>query len=78
MTQPFIAQVFSHTDGDYDLLVLTDGDVIVPARLSAGYTAHIQTDKITARDGADAEDAVERAAEAIEGTWAEAGNVHVV
>lgn len=57
MNDRFIYQIYTDTGGDYDRAVVTDGDVIVEARLSAGYTAHIQTDTVTVRDSAEAEKA---------------------
>lgn len=80
MEKEFISQVFPNTDGDYDLLVLTDGDVIVPVRLNHG-AAHIQTGRIAVRDNRDGEGLetiIERVKESVEGDWTEEGRVYTV
>lgn len=81
MTRPFISQVFTDTGGDYDLLILTDGDVIVPVRLTPG-AAHVQTGQMAFHERVVDDDCVgetvQRAIDHVDGTWAKEGQVHVV
>ena len=78
MTEDFIYQIYTDTGGEYDRAVVTDGDVMVEVRLSEGHTAHIQTDNVTARDGADTGDAISRVREFVAGRLAEEDSTYIV
>lgn len=73
----FIYQIYSAPE-QYDLCVVTDGDVMVEVRLSEGYTAHIQTDTVTSRDNVNVYNAIERVRDFVAGNLAEEESTHIV
>lgn len=46
---PFVSQIFADVSDEYDLLVLSDGNVIVPVELREGYHATVRVGEIAKR-----------------------------
>lgn len=65
----FISQVFSDINGEYDLLVVSNGDMMVPVRLMYDGAA-IQSHNITANERTNTETDLEEVVEYIDGRWA--------
>ena len=77
----YVYQIFTDSSTEFDRAVISNGDIMVEARLSENYTAHIQTDTIVSNDSlppVETERLFEECVEFIEHQLARPENTYVV